>query len=89
MTAFVLLATVAAPAVLADTEAQATNTAEQSAASDKGNELVCRREPVMGTHMQRKVCRTRTEMEAQRAEAQAGMRELRNQSGYSRGEAGQ
>lgn len=57
------------------------------AAKDNGNEVICRREPVLGTLMQRKVCRTRAEIDAERAAAESSMRTLRDQSGYRSGQS--
>lgn len=80
MSTLIVLTTIMTSPATAESEVQVAGAAHEAASDDKRSEMVCRREPVMGTHMQRKVCRTRAEIEAQRAAAESSMRELRNRS---------
>lgn len=72
----------------ADTRlAEPFETEQAVAAKDESNEKICRREAVLGTHMQRKVCRTRAEIDAERAAAESSMRTLRDRSAYRSGQS--
>ncbi len=48
--------------------------------SNKGDELVCRREKRVGSHMSRTVCFTRAEIEADRKSAQEAMFEAKGRT---------
>jgi len=66
--------------VRADDRSDAVPQQQDTATPDpRAREVVCRREQVLGSHMSRKVCRTREEIEAERQAAQAAVRELRGE----------
>lgn len=86
LAASVLMAdsTIALQATPAPTGAQAqatAATAEQSAKTKpSGNTLVCRNEPVLGSRLPTKRCRTTEQMAAQKQEDQANLEKMQRMS---------
>jgi hypothetical protein len=80
--ALLLLCTGAA----ASTEEADRAKTEPALKPDASNELVCRREPVLGSHMTRRVCRTRAQMETERAAAVKLIRSIGNSTVKPQGE---
>ncbi len=73
-----LMAASAALPVVAETaqEPAATVTKQDDREKDDGKKVVCRRENVVGTYMSRKICRTREQIDADRAKAQWEMDQI-------------
>jgi hypothetical protein len=74
--------TTALQATQAPTGAQAQATAEQTAKPKKqaSNALVCRNEPVLGSRLPTRRCRTTEQMAAQRQEDQANLDKMQRVS---------
>ncbi len=51
---------------------------ESEVRPEKSNEMICRREKLTGSNIARRICRTRAEIEAQAAEAQQQLHEMRS-----------
>src|SRR3954471_10120012 len=61
---------------------------EAAAKSNYANKQVCRMEPVMGSNIKKKICKTQAQIDAERESAQGSMNELNRSKGGISTESG-